>query len=67
MGWFDENDVEFLNCSPPILDTDGETADSLFEKTSTGNAYQRMVTQMSWLGTIAREGALFDMIGRRRG
>jgi hypothetical protein len=24
------------------------------------------VTQLSWLGTIAREGALFDMIGRKK-
>jgi hypothetical protein len=26
-----------------------------------------MVTQLSWLGTIAREGALFDVIGRKKG
>lgn len=66
LGWFDENDIEFLNCSPAILDTDGETAPGLFDKTSPGNAYQRAVTQLSWLATIAREGALFDVIGRRR-
>lgn len=67
MGWFDENGVEFLNCSPAILDTDGETAPGLFDKTSPGTAYQRALTQLSWLGTIAREGALFDVIGRRKG
>ncbi|OAN49226.1 hypothetical protein A6A04_03685 [Paramagnetospirillum marisnigri] len=66
LGWFDENDIEFLNCSPAILDTDGESAPGLFDKTSPGNAYQRAVTQLSWLATIAREGALFDVIGRRR-
>jgi hypothetical protein len=25
------------------------------------------MTQFGWLGTIAREGALFDVIGRKRG
>jgi 2-polyprenyl-3-methyl-5-hydroxy-6-metoxy-1,4-benzoquinol methylase len=67
LEWFDENDVEFLNASPAILGTDGETAPTLFSKTSEGSAYQRVVTQLSWLSTIAREGALFDVIGRLKG
>jgi 2-polyprenyl-3-methyl-5-hydroxy-6-metoxy-1,4-benzoquinol methylase len=66
-GWFDENDVEFLNCSPPILGTDGEDASDLFAATDPGSGYRRLVTQLSWLGTIAREGSLFDVIGRKRG
>ena len=66
LGWFEENNVEFLNCSPAILGTKGEEAPSLFAPTSPGSAYQRVVTQLSWLGTIAREGSLYDMIGRRR-
>lgn len=67
LGWFEENDVDFLNCSPAILGTNGEDAPGLFDQTSPGNVYQRAVTQTSWLATIAREGALFDMIGRKRG
>ena len=63
----DENGIEYLNCSPAILGTDGEDAGSLFEQTQPGNAYQRLVTQLSWIGTIAREGALFDVIGRKKG
>lgn len=66
LEWFDENDVEYLNTSPPVLGTKGEDAETLFEATDPGNAYQRLVTQLSWLGTIAREGALFDVIGRKR-
>jgi len=69
LEWFDENDIEYLNCSPAILGTDGEDAGeagALFRPTDPGNAYQRMVTQLSWLGTIAREGALFDVIGRKK-
>ncbi len=66
LDWFAENSVEYLNASPPILGTNGEEADGLFEKTDPGNAYQRVVTQLSWLATIAREGALFDVIGRKK-
>ncbi len=65
LGWFKENDIEFLNCSPAIMDTDGETAGGLFDRTGPGGSYRRAVTQASWLATIAREGALFDVIGRR--
>ena len=67
LGWFEENDIEFLNCSPAILGTDGEKAEGLFSETSPGSRYQRVVTQLQWLGTIAREGSLFDVIGRKRG
>ena len=67
LAWFEENGIDYVNCSPAILGTTGEDAGSLFERTGPGNAYQRLVTQLSWIGTIAREGALFDVIGRRRG
>ena len=65
LGWFSDNRIEYLNCSPAILGTNGEDAPSLFDDTHPGNGYQRLVTQLSWLGTIAREGALFDVIGRK--
>ena len=66
LGWFEENGIEYLNTSPPILGTPGETL-ALFEKSDPGNAFQRVVTQLAWLGTVAREGALFDVIGRKKG
>lgn len=66
LQWFKENKVEFLNASPAILGTDSEETDDLFAKTDMGNKGQRILTQLSWLGTIAREGALFDLIGRRK-
>ncbi len=65
LGWFAENNVDYLNTSPAILTTDGEDAESLFDATSPGTRYQRTVTQLAWLGTIAREGALFDVIGKK--
>lgn len=67
LGWFKDNGIEYLNCSPAILGTDGEETASLFDTTAPGTPYQRLVTQASWIGTIAREGALFDVIGRRKG
>ncbi len=66
LGWFEENDVEFLNCSPPILQTAGEHNEDLFAPSEPGTRAQRLLTQLGWLTTIAREGALFDLIGRRR-
>ncbi len=66
LSWFEENDVEFLNCSPPILETAGETNEDLFAPSEPGTRAQRFFTQLGWLSSIAREGALFDLIGRRR-
>ncbi len=66
LEWFDEFNIEYVNTSPPVLGTKGEDAETLFEATDRGSAYQRLVTQLSWLGTVAREGALFDVIGRRK-
>lgn len=67
LKWFDEEGIDFLNCSPAILGTDGEEAGGLFSQTSPGSRYQRVVTQLGWIGSIAREGSLFDVIGRKRG
>ncbi len=66
LSWFQENEIEYLNTSPAILDSNAEDKNDLFANTDPGTFYQRMVTQLSWLGTIAREGALFDVIGRKR-
>jgi SAM-dependent methyltransferase len=66
LGWFRENDVEYLNASPGILGTASEEGRNLFAKTDPGSKAARVMTQLSWLGTIAREGALFDVVGRRR-
>jgi 2-polyprenyl-3-methyl-5-hydroxy-6-metoxy-1,4-benzoquinol methylase len=64
-GWFAENGIEYLNCTPPVLGTDGELPSSLFDETDPGTGYKRAITQLGWIGTIAREGALFDVIGKK--
>lgn len=66
MTWFEEEGIDFLNCSPPVLGTSGELASDMFEQTDPGNWYQRAVTQTAWLSSIAREGALFDVVGRKK-
>ena len=65
LEWFNRNDIEYLNCSPAILGSSGESVSSLFDQSDPGSVYQRLISQLSWLGTIAREGALFDVIGRK--
>lgn len=65
LEWFKENGIEYLSCSPGILGTASEDSIDLFAPTDSGTRYQRVVTQLAWLSTIAREGALFEMIGRR--
>jgi 2-polyprenyl-3-methyl-5-hydroxy-6-metoxy-1,4-benzoquinol methylase len=63
IDWFRENDIEYLNCYPPIL---GNESAGMFDKTSSGSRMTRFLTQLSWLATISVEGALFELIGRKR-
>jgi 2-polyprenyl-3-methyl-5-hydroxy-6-metoxy-1,4-benzoquinol methylase len=67
LGWFEEEGIEFLNCYPRILGSSGEDDMDFCSESDPGTPYQRAVTQLSWLGSIAREGSLFDLIGRRKG
>jgi 2-polyprenyl-3-methyl-5-hydroxy-6-metoxy-1,4-benzoquinol methylase len=67
LRWFEEDGIEFMNCYPRILGSSGEDDPAFFAPSDPGTSYQRAITQLSWLGTIAREGSLFDVIGRRKG
>ena len=67
LRWFEEDGVEFVNCYPRILGSSGEDDSDFCGESDAGTSYQRAITQLSWLGTIAREGSLFDVIGRRKG
>ena len=64
LGWFEENQISYLNCFPKIL---GASERDLFDAGGAGSKAQRILTQLSWLGSIAAEGALFIMTGRREG
>ncbi len=64
LGWFAENNVSYSNCQPTIFGTG--TNRGMFAPSSPGTKLGRVLTQLSWLGTISAEGALFVMIGKRR-
>jgi len=64
MGWFDQNGVTYLNCEPPILGA--KSMNGLFAATDPGSRTGRVLTQLSWLGSISSEGALFVMAGRKQ-
>lgn len=59
--------IEYLNCRPGILGTGNEDQPDLADRTDPGTLYQPIVTQLSWMFTISREGGLFDLTGRRVG
>ena len=64
--WFDENNIEYINCSPPILGSHTNTGpNSLFTESDPVGSYERLITQLGWISSISREGALFDVIGRK--
>jgi carbamoyltransferase len=65
LNWFRENDVTYLNCLPEIIGARGNRPNGMFVETNPGSKTTRVLTQLSWLGTIAAEGGLFVMIGRR--
>jgi 2-polyprenyl-3-methyl-5-hydroxy-6-metoxy-1,4-benzoquinol methylase len=63
LGWFRDNKIDYLNCRPPIL---GRAPSGMFEPTGQSSKAMRVLTQLSWLGSISSEGALFVLAGRRR-
>jgi carbamoyltransferase len=65
MQWFAENNVDYLNCDPPIIGSDGADA-NLLSSSDPGSRLTRLLTQLSWLATTSEEGALFVVAGRRR-
>jgi SAM-dependent methyltransferase len=68
LGWFDEEGVEFTAGAPPIrLGEPMDFARPLFGKGSRGSRFEHWLVQLSWIYTISHEGALFDLIGRKRG
>jgi carbamoyltransferase len=66
MDWFRQDGVTYLNCEPPILGGNGANANELFAATDPASKLSRVLTQLSWLGSISYEGALFVLIGRKQ-
>jgi SAM-dependent methyltransferase len=64
--WFRENDVELLRTYPSsLLGQDREREDDLFSSAEDDWWLERWVAQLTWASSLAREGGLFVVIGRR--
>jgi len=67
LGWFEEENVEFSSAAPPIrLGEPMDFARPLFGKQAKGSRLEHWLVQLSWIYSISHEGALFDIIGRKR-
>ncbi|MBF0340581.1 MAG: class I SAM-dependent methyltransferase [Magnetococcales bacterium] len=65
LAWFAAHRLDYLNCFPPVLDTPGESARTLFSATHPGNRFQRVITQLAWLTTLNRTSGVFLVAGRK--
>jgi len=67
LGWFEEEGVDFASAAPPIrLGEPFDLARPLFARSPRGSRFEHWLVQLWWLRTISHEGALFDLIGRKR-
>lgn len=67
LPWLEENDLEFVRAVPPIrIGESFSSSDLLFQPSELGPRWEHWVEQLKWLFTISREGALFDLIARKR-
>jgi SAM-dependent methyltransferase len=67
LDWFAAEGIELASAVPPIrLGQPFDPTQPLFGHARRGSHFEHWLVQMSWLFTISREGALFDLIGRKR-
>jgi SAM-dependent methyltransferase len=67
LRWFAEEGIDYVHAAPSIrLGEPFDPDQSLFEPTPPGTRLEHWLVQLSWIFTISREGALFDLIGRKR-
>ena len=66
LGWFKENNIEFVN-SYPSCEITGDNNCDYFEKRSVGKTYERIIQQVSMIFTpLGGEGGLFIFVGRKK-
>lgn len=65
--WFKKNNIEFIN-SVPSCNFNDNKALNLFEKSSKGNFFSRLYSQISMLfNNLGADGGLFIVIGKKVG
>jgi hypothetical protein len=67
LGWFRDNDVEFVSSIPSIGDTEFQDDEPLFAPHPVGSRLERVSSEIEMLISGGRDGGLFIMIGRKRG
>lgn len=65
LRWFAEAGIEYMNAFPRVVLGQEDASAGLFAPTRVGSSFEHVLVQLGWMFTIGREGALFDMIGRR--
>jgi SAM-dependent methyltransferase len=66
LGWFDKNNIEFINSIPSCEIQLGKEGD-LFKKSSRSSLYERIWQQVIMVFTsLGGEGGLFIFVGRKR-
>jgi SAM-dependent methyltransferase len=67
LRWFAEEGIDFTSAAPPLrLGEPFDFARPLFAPSARGSRLEHWLVQLWWIVTISREGALFDLIGRKR-
>jgi len=67
LGWFDEGGIDLAGAVPPIrLGEPFDPAKPLFGTLQRRSRLEHWLVQIGWIATISHEGALFDLIGRKR-
>ena len=65
--WFLENDVEYLRAYPDtLLSARPLRPDALFTAAEDDWVLENVLAQLSWTWTLAQEGGLFVVLGRKR-
>ena len=66
LGWFDKNNIEFLN-SIPSCDLQNDNFENIFSKKEKGSFLLRLLSQVQMLfGNLGDEGGLFIVYGRKK-
>jgi hypothetical protein len=64
--WFSENRIDYLRCFPDtLLAAEPVDADALFTPAEDNWAVENVLAQLSWAFSLAGEGGLFVVVGRR--
>lgn len=66
IGWFEREGFEYVNGVPkPTIADKFSPEESLFEKSSPGNAIERGLVQLGMIFTTYKEGGFYVMIGKK--